>query len=94
MLLYRVIFCYIPVKNQILNDINYIFKNVNTNLILSCLRKILINKYLIIAFANCVNDAFCAARAVQGYMTKYGQVSGNLRIIIYKIKTIIYRFIR
>lgn len=25
------------------------------------------------AFANCVNDAFCAARAVQGYMTKYGQ---------------------
>lgn len=38
---------------------------------------ILINKYLITAFANCVNDAFCAARAVQGYMTKYGQVCGN-----------------
>lgn len=26
------------------------------------------------AFANCANDAFCAAQAVQGYMAKFEQV--------------------
>ncbi|OXU16760.1 hypothetical protein TSAR_014505 [Trichomalopsis sarcophagae] len=29
------------------------------------------------AYANCVNDAYCAARAVQGYMEKYSQDCNN-----------------
>lgn len=27
------------------------------------------------AFTNCVNEPFCAARAVQGYMAKHGKVT-------------------
>lgn len=27
------------------------------------------------AYSNCVTEPYCAARTVQGYMTKYGQVS-------------------
>lgn len=26
------------------------------------------------AYSNCVNEPFCAARSVQGYMAKFGQV--------------------
>lgn len=27
-----------------------------------------------LAYTNCVNEPFCAAKAVQGYMAKFGQV--------------------
>lgn len=43
-------------------------------------------KYLFIrneisAFGNCVNDPFCAAESIQGYMNKFGQVRKLTTII-------------
>lgn len=29
--------------------------------------------WLFLAYANCVNEPFCAARAIQGYMRRFGQ---------------------
>lgn len=37
----------------------------------------------IVAYANCANEPYCAARTVQGYMRKFGQVRMGGRFIIF-----------
>lgn len=39
--------------------------------------------FFIVAYANCANEPYCAARTVQGYMRKFGQVRMGGRLIIF-----------
>ena len=41
------------------------------------------------AYAQCVNDPYCAARAVQGYMAKYAQVRAHTHMLVYTCVTYI-----
>ncbi|XP_031622100.1 lysozyme-like [Contarinia nasturtii] len=44
------------------------------------------------AYANCANDAYCAASAVQGYMTRFGQdCNGDGKINCYDHAAIHYK---
>jgi hypothetical protein len=41
------------------------------------------------AYANCVNEPYCAARAIQGYMKRFGQGKKDFICLIFHKKIII-----